>query len=167
MTRCERPGAVAFRLAYFSIWAMSAVIIVAGTALRPSQLPGTSNDSCLSWASRGLGTHTQINELIGASVCGECDFWKRYGVPCPTCGMTTAVSLLLHGRPLRALACQPFGCTVGIAAVVLVVWSSIGVVAGHCPQPIFHARMIEKGLVVMAVFFAVSWLYKIIATAFG
>jgi hypothetical protein len=41
------------------------------------------------------------------------------------------------------------------------------VVVGRCPRPAFRTRTIEKGLAVIAMVFAASWLYKMIATAFG
>ncbi|MFQ5505999.1 MAG: DUF2752 domain-containing protein [Planctomycetota bacterium] len=51
---------------------------------------------------RGYGTH----ERFGLAPCS----WPvLYDMPCPTCGVTTAVSLLLHLRPVEAVLTQPFG----------------------------------------------------------
>lgn len=54
---------------------------------------------------RGHGTHEQL----GWSPCG----WPlHYGIPCPTCGCSTAACLLVHGRIVAAVATQPFGAAV-------------------------------------------------------
>lgn len=54
---------------------------------------------------RGFGTHEQL----GMSACSWPD---GLGVPCPTCGCTTAAVHLLHLSPWRALVTQPFGAAV-------------------------------------------------------
>jgi hypothetical protein len=36
-----------------------------------------------------------------------CGFKQQYGLPCPTCGMTTAVLAFAHGQVLKALYTQP------------------------------------------------------------
>lgn len=51
---------------------------------------------------RGFGTHEQL----GMAACG----WPMTsGVPCPTCGVTTAATWLVHLRPDKAIATHPFG----------------------------------------------------------
>lgn len=61
---------------------------------------------------RGYDTHIQL----GLPPCG----WPRtYGIPCPTCGVTTAACLLVHGRILAALATQPFGALLALAGLAL------------------------------------------------
>lgn len=55
----------------------------------------------------GHGTHTQL----GLAQCG----WViALGKPCPTCGMTTAVSHAAHGRLWASLVTQPFGLLVAL-----------------------------------------------------
>lgn len=61
---------------------------------------------------RGFGTHEQL----GLDPCG----WpSAYGIPCPTCGCTTAACLLLHGNVIDAFVVQPFGALSTIVAVLL------------------------------------------------
>lgn len=61
---------------------------------------------------RGLGTH----ELLGLEPCG----WPlAYGIPCPTCGCTTAACHLVHGDVLTAVQVQPFGALFMAAALLL------------------------------------------------
>jgi hypothetical protein len=51
----------------------------------------------------GLGTHQQLFGLA------PCSFVITSGLPCPTCGMTTAFAHMMHGHPLTALRIQPAG----------------------------------------------------------
>lgn len=43
------------------------------------------------------------------------------GVPCPLCGMTTSVTATMHGDVVGAIAANPAGPLVVIAAVALVI----------------------------------------------
>jgi hypothetical protein len=67
---------------------------------------------------KGYDTHTQL----GLAPCG----WPRiYGIPCPTCGCTTAACHLVHGNVVDAFATQPFGAAVaavGLALGVHALW---------------------------------------------
>jgi hypothetical protein len=56
--------------------------------------------------------------LFGAPLGAECAFRARFGLPCPTCGMTRSLILALHGEPGRAWALQPAG-PVAVAGLVL------------------------------------------------
>jgi len=50
----------------------------------------------------GLGTHTQLG-------IARCTWPATVGVPCPTCGMTTAFALTVRGRFIAAFRVQPMG----------------------------------------------------------
>jgi hypothetical protein len=53
---------------------------------------------------------------------GYCGIKQKYHLPCPTCGMTTAVLTFAQGRILEAFYIQPaasFLCSILIAAAVL------------------------------------------------
>ncbi|MET0287220.1 MAG: DUF2752 domain-containing protein [Polyangiales bacterium] len=77
-------------------------------------------------ASAGHGTH----QALGLPPCG---FLAWSGLPCPTCGLTTAFALLAHGEVLRAVQVQPMGvplflgtvATLGVAITALVRGDSI------------------------------------------
>jgi hypothetical protein len=61
---------------------------------------------------RGLGTH----EKGGWEPCG----WpKAYGMPCPTCGVTTAACHTVHGQLIDAFVVQPFGALAMLAMLAL------------------------------------------------
>jgi ribose/xylose/arabinose/galactoside ABC-type transport system permease subunit len=61
---------------------------------------------------RGHGTHEQL----GLDPCG----WPiAYGIPCPTCGVTTAACHLVHGNVVTAIAVQPFGAALMLVSLLL------------------------------------------------
>ena len=74
----------------------------------------------------GTGTHTRL----GLAPCG---FLLTTGMPCPSCGMTTAYAELMHGRILRGFLVQPAGAVLCLATIFLamlgtvVVWTGRGV----------------------------------------
>jgi hypothetical protein len=101
---------------------------------------------------RGHGTHEQL----GLPACA----WPEvYGKPCPTCGVTTAASHLVHLQPLAAIATQPFGAflaglglfAAGVAALSLLRRESLVARVAFLP----YGRLLAIGLI---LFFA-SWGY--------
>lgn len=65
----------------------------------------------------GHGTHTQLG-------LPACSWALALGKPCPTCGMTTAVSLAAHGAFVQAWRAQPMGLAVALAAASLF-WTAL------------------------------------------
>ncbi len=101
----------------------------------------------------GHGTHEQL----GMPACG---FLQATGRPCPTCGMTTAVSLAAHGAPGQALATQPFGALVALGASVGF-WGCLHVAAfGSRIGRIAESLLRPKALWVGAGLLGASWVYK-------
>jgi hypothetical protein len=73
---------------------------------------------------RGYGTHEQL----GLEPCG----WPvTMGIPCPTCGCTTAACLLVHGRVLAAFATQPFGAALAGLGMLLGVHATLCLLRGR------------------------------------
>jgi Protein of unknown function (DUF2752) len=60
----------------------------------------------------GLGTHQQLG-------LPPCTWLMLWGIPCPTCGMTTSWSCLLEGDIAGSLQANPAGSLVALMAVVL------------------------------------------------
>ena len=60
----------------------------------------------------GLGTHTELH-------LPPCGFYVLFHKPCPSCGMTTAFTLMVHGHPWKALKTQPAGAAVFVIALFL------------------------------------------------
>ncbi len=105
--------------------------------------------------SAGHGTHTQLG-------LPPCAFAVALGKPCATCGMTTAVSTAASGNLTKALAVQPFGAGIAIAAASAFWISLYSAVSGSrvwkAAVPLLRTRPM---LVVVGLLLA-SWVYKII-----
>jgi hypothetical protein len=87
---------------YFLLFAALPVILALAGIINPSN--------------SGLGTHTGL----GLPPCG---FYSIFHKPCPSCGMTTSFSLLMHGRFLEAIIAQPAG--VFLFLTTLFVWATL------------------------------------------
>ena len=105
----------------------------------------------------GLGTHMQLH-------LPPCGFYQITGLPCPTCGCTTAVTYLAHGNFLSAILTQPFGAAVGFVALILLVLGPVGVVTGKWlgPEPFtmsfYWQRLVYGSLGLLLV----AWIYKMV-----
>ncbi len=89
------------------------VLILAG-ALRP--------------AAGGIGTHEQLG-------IPPCSFLVRTAWPCPTCGLTTSISAMAHGRFVLALRSHPFGV---VGFLLMVVWAAAGLIELGTSRPALH-----------------------------
>ena len=68
----------------------------------------------LAWNHTGLASHAPFSEA--------CMFKAVTHVPCPSCGTTRAIMLLLHGDIAGSLFLNPFGAVLLIALVVIPLW---------------------------------------------
>jgi hypothetical protein len=104
---------------------------------------------------RGYGTHQR---LIGMGPCG---MLVMTGLPCPTCGMTTAFAHTVRGQWGRAFWVQPLGFllalgTIGLAPVAL--WS---LVRGRWPRVDLRVVTPLRLFVGLLVLLVGSWAFKI------
>lgn len=70
---------------------------------------------------------------------GPCGFQQRHGLPCPTCGMTTATLAFARGKIYQAFRSQP---AAAIICLGLFFWGSSALMAamiGQIPRPIWKA----------------------------
>ncbi len=77
----------------------------------------------------GLGTHTEL----GLAPCG---FYLVTGMPCATCGMTTAVSFAAHGHLLIAFYTQPAGALLALICAMMCLIAGWSALSGMSLQPI-------------------------------
>ena len=68
----------------------------------------------LAWNSTGLASY--------APIPGPCLFKAVTHVPCPSCGTTRAIMLLLHGNLAQSLLLNPLGAILLTALVVIPIW---------------------------------------------
>ena len=64
---------------------------------------------------KGFGTH----ERLGLP---PCTFRALFSIPCPSCGMTTSFSNLMHGNLLQALRANAGGVVLALVCAVQIPW---------------------------------------------
>lgn len=86
------------------------------------------------------GTHRQLG-------LPPCTLLSLVGFPCPACGMTTAVSLLVHGDPVASYRANGAGTLIAGAGLVTTAW--LGMLAwGVRRRPRFSAENSILGLTI-------------------
>jgi hypothetical protein len=73
---------------------------------------------------RHFGTHEQLG-------LPPCTFQFLFGIPCPTCGMTTSWALLVRGDILASFRVNAGGTMLGMLAIVAVPWSLLTAIRGR------------------------------------
>lgn len=145
----DSPGIFMVSQAEDSSWVRVVAAVVFLLALTPIALAST-----LRADSRGVGTHEQL----GMRACG---FVEETGMPCATCGMTTAFALAADGRLLDAFLTQPAGAVFALLAAMAVLVSGYALVTGMDLSPVFR-WLWRPRVVLMAGFFVIlAWAYKI------
>jgi hypothetical protein len=97
----------------------------------------------------GISTHTQLG-------FPPCQFEARTGVPCPSCGYTTAVSYFAHGNVLASVYVQPMGFLIAVFCA-LGVWVGMYVALTGRPVHRLVGRMVPGR----------AWLYVLLTIAIG
>lgn len=105
-------------------------------------------------ASAGFGTHQQL----GLAPCG---FKAATGLPCATCGMTTAFSHMTHAQPLASFYVQPAGAVLAIFTALIAVVTGFALVTGMPLGPVASRVFRPMPLISFGVFFLASWGYAI------
>jgi hypothetical protein len=94
------------------------------------------------------------------SMFGPCGFKQRYGLPCPTCGMTTAVLAFTRGEVAQAFEIQPAAALVCAALVASAGILLTVALQGRVAPPISRmlARMkVSRVLICIGLIGAVGW----------
>lgn len=105
-------------------------------------------------SAEGMGTHTQLG-------IPACSWPATIGLPCPSCGMTTAFALAADGRFFDSFMAQPSGFLLAVAAAGFAVVSAYAALTG---SRMLNAITVKIGGRFWWVFGAVvlfSWGYKI------
>ena len=105
----------------------------------------------------GYGTHVQL----GMAPCG---FLTSCGIPCATCGMTTAFTHAVHGNLFAALAVQPAGALFALLVAVVAIISGYALVAGFCLAPLGCWLWRPRLAMVLGATVVASWAYKVIVS---
>lgn len=109
----------------------------------------------------GVGTHTQIVPLR------SCAWIEVAGIPCPTCGMTTAFAYAADGHFVQSLLAQPMGFVLAMLTA-MAFWVAVYVAVTGSPIARVFARMWRPSVVwIGAALILASWGYKIWALRQG
>jgi hypothetical protein len=103
----------------------------------------------------GMGTHRQL----GLPPCG---WLYSMGIPCPTCGMTTAFASAAHARPLDALRAQPAGLAGAIFCAVLFWGAAHVALFGSALGRLFDRLLAPRAIWIAGAVLLLGWGYKIL-----
>lgn len=110
--------------------------------------------SVLEPSSDGLGTHRQLG-------LPACSWVAGFGLPCPSCGMTTAFSFAARGELGAAFATQPAGALLAVLAAVVGVVAAWTAATGSRIWTLMWAAMDRRAWWSLLGVVALAWIYKI------
>ena len=105
---------------------------------------------------RGHSTHEQL----GLPACMMLEYT---GIPCPGCGVTTAMSSFAHGDLSGAVKTQPFGLLIALLILVVSAFALIDTLRGKDAWAEFGRRRKPWMYWGLGAAMLVAWSYKIIA----
>ena len=104
-------------------------------------------------SAEGVGTNTQL----GLPPCG---FHSSTGLPCASCGMTTAFSYAAHGRLLSSFATQPAGACLAVLTAAAAVVSAYALTTGMRLGPAVTWMSSPVTVAVGAGIIVAAWGYR-------
>ncbi|MFO0874856.1 MAG: DUF2752 domain-containing protein [Phycisphaerales bacterium] len=102
----------------------------------------------------GVGTHTQLHVQ-------PCGWIASFGIPCPTCGMTTSFAYAADGRLLKAAWTQPAGAVLAVATAMVLLASLWVAVSGASIGPLLRPFARARTGWIFAGLILAGWLWKI------
>jgi len=97
---------------------------IRGLAVAPGLWAALAVAAWLSPNPTGVGTHDQL----GLPACG---FLAQTGWPCPSCGLTTSLAAMAHGKFLLAWRAQPFGIVLFFACAAVAIAATAEALTGR------------------------------------
>ena len=91
---------------------------------------------------------------------GYCGFKQRYGLPCPTCGMTTATLAFAQGKIFEAFYVQPAGallCSVLVVIALLALVIAVFGVYFRFLERFFREVKLKYIILAIIVIIAAGW----------
>ncbi|MBI4578098.1 MAG: DUF2752 domain-containing protein [Planctomycetes bacterium] len=105
------------------------------------------------------GRYEGAHQQLGLPPCG---FIVITGLPCPTCGMTTAFAYTIHGHPLLALRAQAVGFLLAVSTVAAALFAVISLVSGRRPAVNWYRIDPVRLVWIGCGLFVVAWGVKIV-----
>ncbi len=82
---------------------------------------------------------------------GKCEFVVLFNKPCPSCGLTTSFSLLMHGSIMASLRANWVGTFMAISLFGAILWCMATLVRGRY----LWIRSLERAILSFVVFFSI------------
>jgi hypothetical protein len=92
---------------------------------------------------------------------GYCGFQQRYGLPCPTCGMTTATLAFAQGKILQAFYIQPAGsllCCVLVVIAFLAFFTAVSGMYFRFLERFFREVKVRYIILVLILIILAGWM---------
>ena len=99
----------------------------------------------------GFGTHQQLG-------LGECFVVARWGVRCPSCGMTTSWARLLDGHLVAALQANAGGVLLCLTAIAAVPWMLASAVIGRWWYLRPTASLVLPAIALLVLVVSLQWM---------
>lgn len=106
---------------------------------------------------RLYGTHRQLG-------LPPCAFYVLTGIPCPSCGLTTSFSLMVHGRFLRAFQAHYFGPLLFMAVIGYLVLLLVSMARGQRLQIDWPSWMPLTILLTGFGLYLACWIVRVMQT---
>ncbi len=106
------------------IWSRLILLVLAGIWVTVFVIAALLNPYFDDGTARTMETHMQMG-------LPQCTFKEVTGLPCPSCGMTTSFSLLIHGDVWNSLRANFAGTALATLGLFYVPWSLVSVWKGH------------------------------------
>ena len=111
-------------------------------------------------ASLGLFRLAANDKIDIARWIGPCGFKQKYGLPCPTCGMTTSALAFVEGKILESFYIQPAAallcCILVIVAFLAFLIAVFGIYFGFLNR-FFTEVKIKHIILALIVIIAAGW----------
>ena len=131
---------------------------VVDSGWRPATMPERFGVAGLAAAGAAV-VYPTVHRLTG--LAWPCPLRTVTGVPCPTCGMTTAATALADGRLHDALAANPFVLVLVAATVTMAVVITLRAARLLGPPRPMGADARRAARASLVALFAASWVFQL------
>jgi hypothetical protein len=132
------------RLAVRAAWGLWGICLIGGFLVATQLAPDP----------RGLGTHQQLG-------LPACTVREVFGVPCPSCGMTTSIAHFVRGQFLKSAQANAAGLWLAVCCLVQIPWSLKIAVTGRSPF-VFSFTAILIGLLLSVTLISlIQWAVRL------
>jgi hypothetical protein len=138
--------------AYLTWWVRGALLVIVLGLVAVFTIAVLLNPYNEDGTPRTMATHTTWPLRLP-----DCTFKTMTGgLPCPSCGMTTSFSLLMHGDPIASLRANWVGTGLAVFCLGLIPWALASV---WLKRPLFVTSL-ERAMAVSVVVFLVVMMLR-------